>query len=89
MGLTIARASVIIINCFCFCIQVEFLSEADQMKQLNHDNIIQLLAVCTIGEPVYIIMELMIHGRYNRGGCENTLELMIHCTIRKYLYIIP
>lgn len=33
------------------------------MKLLSHPNIVKLLAVCTTGEPVYIIMELMIHGK--------------------------
>jgi len=42
--------------------KVEFLSEADNMKLLSHPNLVKLLAVCTTGEPVYIIMELMIHG---------------------------
>ena len=43
--------------------QVEFLSEADKMKLLSHPNLVKLLGVCTTGEPVYIIMELMIHGK--------------------------
>ena len=46
-----------------FSLQVEFLSEADTMKLLSHPNLVKLLAVCTTGEPVYIIMELMIHGK--------------------------
>ena len=46
-----------------FSSQVEFLSEADKMKLLSHPNVVQLLGVCTTGEPVYIIMELMIHGK--------------------------
>lgn len=45
-----------------FSSQVEFLSEADKMKLLSHPNVVKLLGVCTTGEPVYIIMELMIHG---------------------------
>ena len=32
------------------------------MKLLSHPNLVKLLAVCTTGEPVYIVMELMIHG---------------------------
>lgn len=48
---------------FRFYSQVEFLSEADKMKLLSHPNLVKLLAVCTTGEPVYIIMELMIHGK--------------------------
>lgn len=42
--------------------KIEFLSEADKMKLLSHPNLVKLLAVCTTGEPVYIVMELMIHG---------------------------
>ena len=42
------------------------MSEADKMKLLNHENIVKLLAVCTIGEPVYIVMELMIHGKWGK-----------------------
>ena len=45
-----------------FSFQVEFLSEADKMKLLSHPNLVKLLGVCTTGEPVYILMELMIHG---------------------------
>lgn len=46
-----------------FSSQVEFLSEADKMKLLTHPNLVKLLGVCTTSEPVYIIMELMIHGK--------------------------
>ena len=44
--------------------------EAEFMKQLKHTSIIQLYAVCTQEEPIYIITELMKHGRlldYLRG----------------------
>ena len=33
------------------------------MKLLSHPNLVKLLGVCTTGEPVYIVMELMIHGK--------------------------
>uniref|UniRef100_A0A1I8Q325 Tyrosine-protein kinase n=1 Tax=Stomoxys calcitrans TaxID=35570 RepID=A0A1I8Q325_STOCA len=39
-----------------------FLSEAQTMKKLCHPNLIQLYAVCTVEEPIYIITELMKHG---------------------------
>ena len=29
---------------------------------MRHDNLVQLYAVCTIGEPIYIITELCKHG---------------------------
>ena len=48
----------------------EFLQEAALMKQLRHPKLIQLYAVCTKEEPIYIITELMKHGsllEYLRG----------------------
>ena len=39
-----------------------FLDEARAMHTLRHKNLVQLLAVCTEEEPIYIITELMIHG---------------------------
>ncbi|CAL4135372.1 unnamed protein product, partial [Meganyctiphanes norvegica] len=58
-----------------------FLAEAKLMKQLRHKNLIQLYAVCTKDEPIYIITEFMINGdllNYLRNGkgknlIENTL----------------
>jgi fyn-related kinase len=32
------------------------------MKKLKHPNLIQLYAVCTIEEPIYIVTELMKNG---------------------------
>ncbi|XP_028858458.1 tyrosine-protein kinase SRK2 [Denticeps clupeoides] len=40
----------------------DFLREAQIMKKLRHPKLIQLYAVCTVGEPVYIITELMRNG---------------------------
>ncbi|KAB5517024.1 hypothetical protein PHYPO_G00184740 [Pangasianodon hypophthalmus] len=40
----------------------DFLREAQIMKKLRHPKLIQLYAVCTVGEPIYIITELMTHG---------------------------
>uniref|UniRef100_A0A1X7URZ2 Tyrosine-protein kinase n=1 Tax=Amphimedon queenslandica TaxID=400682 RepID=A0A1X7URZ2_AMPQE len=48
----------------------EFLQEAGLMKKLRHPKLIQLYAVCTEEEPIYIITELMKHGAlldYLRG----------------------
>ena len=48
----------------------EFLEEAAVMKKLRHPKLIQLYAVCTQEEPIYIITELMKHGsllEYLRG----------------------
>ena len=47
-----------------------FLREATQMKRLHHPNVIQLYAVCTREEPIYIVTELMTLGslqNYLRG----------------------
>jgi len=32
------------------------------MKWFDHKNIVKLLGVCTRGEPVYAVMEFMLHG---------------------------
>ena len=39
-----------------------FLQEAQIMKQLQHAKLVQLYAVCTKGDPIYIITELMTNG---------------------------
>ena len=47
-----------------------FCKEVELLKQLSHPKIIQLYAVCTKEEPIYIITELMKHGsllEYLRG----------------------
>ena len=48
----------------------DFLHEAEVMKKLCHPKLIQLHAVCTKEEPIYIVTELMKHGslqEYLRG----------------------
>lgn len=40
----------------------DFLREAQIMKNLRHPRLIQLYAVCTLEDPIYIITELMRHG---------------------------
>ncbi|XP_035384956.1 tyrosine-protein kinase SRK2 [Electrophorus electricus] len=40
----------------------DFLREAQIMKKLRHPKLIQLYAVCTVEEPIYIITELMSNG---------------------------
>ena len=50
----------------------DFLAEAQIMKKLRHVKLIQLYAVCTLEEPIYIITELMKHGSlldYLQGKC--------------------
>lgn len=40
----------------------DFRAEADLMKNLSHPKLIQLYALCTKGEPIYIVTELMVNG---------------------------
>ncbi|KAM9354229.1 tyrosine-protein kinase FRK-like [Pholidichthys leucotaenia] len=40
----------------------DFLREAQIMKRLRHPKLIQLYAVCTLEEPIYIITEMMSNG---------------------------
>ncbi|KAL4649062.1 tyrosine-protein kinase FRK [Arapaima gigas] len=40
----------------------DFLREAQIMKKLRHPKLIQLYAVCSLDEPIYIITELMKNG---------------------------
>lgn len=42
--------------------KLDFLSEAEMMKKFDHKNIVQLVGVCTSGEPVYTVMEFMLYG---------------------------
>ena len=40
----------------------DFLREAGVMKHLKHENLVQLLGVCTREAPFYIITEFMEYG---------------------------
>lgn len=40
----------------------DFLAEAHIMKNLSHNKLVQLYAVCTKEEPIYIVTELMKNG---------------------------
>ena len=42
--------------------QEEFLKEANVMKKMQHENLVQLLGVCTLSTPLFIITEYMPHG---------------------------
>ncbi|XP_002742020.1 tyrosine-protein kinase Src42A-like [Saccoglossus kowalevskii] len=49
----------------------DFLREAEIMKKLRHPKLVQLYAVCTLQEPIYIVTELMNNGSlldYLQGG---------------------
>lgn len=43
--------------------KLDFLSEAEMMKRFNHKNIVKLIGLCTQSEPIYMIMEFMLHGK--------------------------
>ena len=56
----------------------DFLAEAQVMKQVQHKKLIQLYAVCTKGEPIYSVTELMKNGSlldYLQKGEERHLKL--------------
>lgn len=56
----------------------DFLSEAQIMKKLRHEKLIQLYAVCTQEEPIYIVTELMKNGSlldYLQKGAGRHLKL--------------
>ena len=51
--------------------KTDFLQEAQIMKNLHHEHLVQLYAICSADEPIYIITELMKHGSlldYMRKG---------------------
>lgn len=58
----------------------DFLAEAQIMKKLRHRKLIQLYAVCTQDEPIYIVTELMHHGSlldFLHGICSLYLLLFL------------
>lgn len=60
----------------------DFLAEAQIMKKLRHPKLIQLYAVCTLEEPIFIITELMKNGsllEYLSGGKGRGLKVSIFC----------
>ena len=42
-----------------------FVAEAMVLHRLRHRHLVLLLGVCTVGEPIYIIMELLSNGALN------------------------
>uniref|UniRef100_A0A6J0V0S4 Tyrosine-protein kinase n=1 Tax=Pogona vitticeps TaxID=103695 RepID=A0A6J0V0S4_9SAUR len=60
----------------------DFLREAQIMKNLRHPKLIQLYAVCTLEDPIYIITELMRYGSLleylqNDGGSRIHLQQQV------------
>ena len=63
----------------------DFLAEAQIMKKLWHKNLIQLYAVSTVEEPVYIITELMKNGsllKYLQGLYSSYSVITLHLRVR-------
>ena len=57
---------------------LDFLREATIMKQLQHEKLVRLYAVCTAAVPIYIVIELMKHGSlldYLQKGKGSNLKL--------------
>ncbi|KAJ7332060.1 hypothetical protein JRQ81_014240 [Phrynocephalus forsythii] len=50
----------------------EFLKEASVMKEIKHPNLVQLLGVCTLEPPFYIVTEYMPYG--------NLLDYLRECS---------
>lgn len=69
----------------------DFLTEAQIMKKLRHNKLIQLYAVCTVEEPIYIITELMKFGsllEYLQGMFESKYILsLIKCCNGEFLLV--
>ncbi|XP_066482769.1 tyrosine-protein kinase Srms [Tiliqua scincoides] len=66
----------------------DFAKEIQNLKSLKHARLIKLLAVCSVGEPVYIVTELMRKGNLHRylnsiAGKELTVHhlLSISCQV--------
>ncbi|XP_043566389.1 tyrosine-protein kinase SRK3-like isoform X2 [Chiloscyllium plagiosum] len=65
-------------------IEDEFVKEIQIMKNFSHPKLIQLLAVCSIEEPVYIVTELLTKGNlreYLRGDEGASLTTTHHVYI--------
>uniref|UniRef100_UPI00398E8A28 tyrosine-protein kinase Srms n=1 Tax=Pristiophorus japonicus TaxID=55135 RepID=UPI00398E8A28 len=61
-----------------------FAKEVTTMKNISHPKLIQLYAICSIEEPVYIVTELMTKGNlqeYLRGDEGKTLTMTHHVYI--------
>lgn len=63
----------------------DLLTEVTKIKKLEHKNLIQLYAMCTLEEPIYIVTEYMHEGSlldyFQKGdGCKlETRELIDIC----------
>lgn len=66
----------------------DFLREAQIMKRLRHAKLIQLYAVCTMEEPIYIITELMKNGSLLEYLQSKTTSLSPAHVIMSYCYFM-
>ena len=72
----------------------DVLAEVKLMHQLRHENVLQLLAVITETEPLWIITELLVNGdlldflRMDEGKALKFLDLayIAEQVCRKYIY---
>lgn len=58
-----------------------FLAEANVMKKVRHERLVQLYAVCSDREPIYIVTELMSNGSlldYLKDGTGKDTKLTTH-----------
>ncbi|XP_078411296.1 tyrosine-protein kinase Srms [Cetorhinus maximus] len=65
-------------------IEDEFVKEVKAMKNIKHPKLIQLYAICSIEEPIYIVTELMTKGNlqeYLQGDEGETLTMTHHVYI--------
>ena len=56
----------------------DFVAEAEVMKRIQHPNLLQLYAVCTEREPIFIVTELIKYGNlldYLRTGVGQFLTM--------------
>lgn len=66
----------------------DFLAEAQIMKKLRHPKLIQLYAVCTHDEPIYIITELMKNGSLLEFLQGKSLHFLTSVSVGKVLLIL-
>lgn len=58
-----------------------FLEEAQIMKHCNHPKLVRLYAVCTVGEPYYIVTEYMRNGSLLHYLRNDNNRLSIHALV--------
>eukprot|EP00730_Choanoeca_flexa_P017932 TRINITY_DN8690_c0_g1_i1.p1 TRINITY_DN8690_c0_g1~~TRINITY_DN8690_c0_g1_i1.p1 ORF type:complete len:681 (+),score=184.58 TRINITY_DN8690_c0_g1_i1:120-2162(+) len=63
----------------------DFLKEADVMKRMKHDNLVQLYGICSQSKPLFIVTEFMPNGnlldylRSDKGKEEIDATAMMYC----------